>query len=94
VGGATTIVAGGPPTPEKVLVGKWKIDIEETKKNLTETEKNDKSAELGYAIMAAMEFEFKDDHTWGITSVGLASVGIWPSVSLVGVARLSTSRTS
>jgi hypothetical protein len=38
-GAAAARVAGGTPVPEKVIVGKWSIDIEETKKLLSDSEK-------------------------------------------------------
>jgi hypothetical protein len=55
----------GGGDPETVLVGKWKVDVEETKKNLSETDKKDKLAmEFGVKIMESIEFEFKDDKTY------------------------------
>jgi uncharacterized Zn ribbon protein len=69
--------------PEKVLVGKWKIDIEETKKILPESEK--KNADFGLALMAAVVFEFKDDKTFSIGLPGLGDAkGKWKVLSTKG----------
>jgi uncharacterized Zn ribbon protein len=72
-----------PGAPEKVLVGKWKIDIEETKKILPESEK--KNADFGLALLSAVVFEFKDDKTF-IMSFGAtdAAKGKWKVLSTKG----------
>jgi hypothetical protein len=59
-------------SPEKVIVGKWKMDFEETRKNVPESEKNvfDK---VGKKLEEGMTIEYKSDNTY------VAEIKDWPS---------------
>jgi hypothetical protein len=82
VGGAAWYFMSGSGSAEKVMVGKWKIDIEETKKIIPESEK--KNAELGLAFMSALVFEFKADKTWSMALGEIGAKGKWKVLSSKG----------
>jgi hypothetical protein len=81
IGGYFLFFAGGG-SPEKVIVGKWKVDIEETKKNLPESEK--KGADFVLAFMSAVTFEFKSDNNFSMDFAGNSSKGKWKIASSKG----------
>jgi predicted Zn finger-like uncharacterized protein len=75
------VIRGGGD-PEKVIVGKWSIDAEETKKNLPESEK--KNADAMLKFMSVMTFEFKSDNTFDMGLGGFGVKGKWKVLNKSG----------
>jgi phage FluMu protein Com len=82
VGAAVWFFVINAGSPEKVIIGKWQIDVDETKKNLPEGDK--KKAEFMLGLMAAMTFEFKDDKTFNMALGGMNNKGKWKVLKTEG----------
>jgi hypothetical protein len=65
-------------SPEKVIVGKWKIDFEESKKILPESEKG--GFEIAAPSLTSMTYQFNADNTL-VASIGNVSIkGKWKAI--------------
>jgi hypothetical protein len=68
--------------PERVMLGKWKVDVEETKKNMTETEK--KQLEFAPNLLTSITLEFKSDNTMIIGFGEITIKGKWKWIRTKG----------
>jgi hypothetical protein len=70
---------GKEASPEKIIVGKWKIDIEESRKLCPDSEKP--NFEKAVPLLESVTFEFKADNTFQFSKKDDSISGKWKLLS-------------